>query len=120
MDLYRRLIDTFIRENGDGTISMTSCCSVAGLGGKQMRKGDYAYYLSEPVIDNDCKGVGPFIWASLEYEAMNNIDYRYDGRTVRDGVPVIEGLWRSGVLLLTVRLEEECIRREDVEERSMS
>lgn len=92
MDLYRRLIDTFIRENGDGTISMTSCCSVAGLGGKQMRKGDYAYYLSEPVIENDCKGVGPFIWASLEYEAMNNIDYRYDGRTVRDGVPVIEAV----------------------------
>ncbi len=86
--LYHRLIDTFLKENADGTISLTSCCSVAGLGGKQMRRGDYAYYLSEPVIDNDCKGVGPFIWASLEYEAMNNIDYVFDGKYIRDGKPV--------------------------------
>ena len=71
LGLYGKFIDTFIRENPDGTISMTSCCSVGGLGGKQMRKGDYEYYLSEPVIENDCKGVGPFIWASLEWEKMN-------------------------------------------------
>ncbi len=94
MDLYRRLIDTFIKENGDGTISMTSCCSVAGLGGKQMRKGDYAYYLSEPVIENDCKGVGPFIWASLEYEAMHDIDYVFDGKYIRDGRTVNETVVR--------------------------
>ncbi|MBQ6879719.1 MAG: glycoside hydrolase family 88 protein [Bacteroidales bacterium] len=75
MGLYPKFIDRFIRENSDGTISMTDCCSVGGLGGKQMRKGDFAYYLSEPIIENDCKGVGPFIWASLEWEAMHNIDY---------------------------------------------
>ena len=34
------------------------------------RDGSYAYYLSEPVRDNDAKGVGPFIWASLEYESL--------------------------------------------------
>lgn len=75
LGLYPKFIDRFIRENEDGTISMTDCCSVGGLGGKQMRKGDFAYYLSEPVIENDCKGVGPFIWASLEWEARHNIDY---------------------------------------------
>ena len=32
------------------------------------RYGSYDYCLSEPVRDNDAKGVGPFIWASLEYE----------------------------------------------------
>ena len=79
MDLYGGFVKTFIRENPDGTISLTSCCSVAGLGGKENRSGTYSYYLSEPVIDNDCKGVGPFIWASLEYEAVNNIDYVCDG-----------------------------------------
>ncbi len=73
--LYPKFIDRFIRENEDGTISMTDCCSVGGLGGKQMRRGDFEYYLSEPIIENDCKGVGPFIWASLEWEAMHNIDY---------------------------------------------
>ena len=68
--LYDKFVKTFVKENEDGTISITSCCSVAGLGGKDNRKGDYAYYLSEPVIDNDCKAVGPFIWASLEMEKL--------------------------------------------------
>lgn len=65
--LYERFVERFVRENPDGTISLTDCCAVAGLGGKQMRSGTFEYYISEPVIDNDCKGVGPFIWASLEY-----------------------------------------------------
>lgn len=63
---YEQFVDRFIRENADGTISMTDCCAVAGLGGKQRRSGTFEYYISEPVIENDCKGVGPFIWASLE------------------------------------------------------
>ncbi len=84
-ELYRKFIRTFIRENPDGTISLTSCCAVAGLGGKNNRSGTYEYYLSEPVIENDCKGVGPFIWASLEYEAALNIDYDSMGQAVRDG-----------------------------------
>ena len=75
LGLYLKFIDRFIRENADGTISMTDCCAVGGLGGKQMRKGDFEYYLSEPIIENDCKGVGPFIWASLEWEARHNIDW---------------------------------------------
>lgn len=84
LGLYPKFIDRFIRENPDGTISMTDCCAVGGLGGKQMRKGDFAYYLSEPIIENDCKGVGPFIWASLEWEARHNIDW-YPSR---EGRPV--------------------------------
>lgn len=71
-DNYNKLIKTFITENSDGTISLTSCCAVAGLGGKDMRSGKYDYYLSEPVRDNDPKGVGPFIWASLEIERLEN------------------------------------------------
>jgi hypothetical protein len=34
------------------------------------RDGGYAYYLSEPIRDNDAKGLGPFIWASLEMEML--------------------------------------------------
>lgn len=67
-ELYEQFVDRFVRENPDGTISITDCCAVAGLGGKQMRSGTFDYYISEPVIDNDCKGVGPFIWASIEYD----------------------------------------------------
>lgn len=68
MKAYERLVDRFVRENPDGTISLTDCCSVAGLGGKQRRSGTFDYYISEPIIDNDCKGVGPLIWASIEYD----------------------------------------------------
>lgn len=67
-DLYGRFNKRFVRENADGTLSITSCCSVAGLGGKQNRSGNFDYYISEPVIENDCKAVGAYILASLEYE----------------------------------------------------
>lgn len=66
--VYDGLIATFITEDEDGLLSINQCCSVGGLGGKDNRMGDYAYYLSEPVRSNDPKGVGPFIWASLEME----------------------------------------------------
>lgn len=65
---YTQFIDCFIRANEDGTVSMTECCAVAGLGGKNMRSGDYNYYINELKCENDPKGVGPFIWASLEME----------------------------------------------------
>ena len=88
---YQGIIDSFIRVNADKTISLTQCCSVAGLGpaatpevqkalkkvntkGKvnenKRRDGSFEYYLSEPIRDNDAKGVGPFIWASLEYDKL--------------------------------------------------
>ena len=63
---YNGILQNFIQVNGDGTISLTKCCSVAGLGGNPYRDGSYEYYISEPVRDNDPKGVGPFIMASLE------------------------------------------------------
>ena len=68
--LYRNLVKTFIREEADGTITLTQCCAVAGLGGKDHRSGDYDYYIHEKITENDPKGVGPFIWASLIYERI--------------------------------------------------
>ena len=88
LGLYPKFLNKFVKENQDGTISITDCCSVGGLGGKQMRKGDFEYYLSEPIIDNDCKGVGPFIWASLEWEAIHNIDYQDNGWIIKNSLPV--------------------------------
>lgn len=66
--LYDKLVKTFITEDADGIISLTECCAVAGLGGKDNRRGDYDYYINEKKCENDPKGVGPFIWASLEHE----------------------------------------------------
>lgn len=69
---YEGMVKTFIKENPDGTISLTNCCAVAGLGGgnSQRRDGTFEYYLSEPIRDNDAKGVGPFILSSLEYDNL--------------------------------------------------
>ena len=67
------MIKEFIRQEPDGTYTITNCCAVAGLGGKpRYRDGSYEYYISEPVIDNDPKSVGSFILAAIEYEKMNN------------------------------------------------
>lgn len=65
---YKRLLKTFVRRDAGGRLSLTSCCSVGGLGGPRRRAGDFAYYLSEPIVDNDCKGIGPLIWVALEIE----------------------------------------------------
>ena len=88
---YRGIIKNFIRIDNDKTISLTECCSVAGLGPaatpevkaamkkynpkgtvkhNEKRDGSFNYYLSEPIRDNDAKGLGPFIWASLEMELL--------------------------------------------------
>ena len=82
---YKGIIKNFIRINADRTISLTQCCEVAGLGPglsdkvrkaapkvkeNRRRDGSYQYYLSEPIRDNDAKGVGPFLWASLEMETL--------------------------------------------------
>lgn len=63
---YNGILEKLIQKNSDGTIRLTKCCAVAGLGGNPYRDGSYNYYIHEKVRDNDPKGVGPFIMASLE------------------------------------------------------
>jgi unsaturated rhamnogalacturonyl hydrolase len=68
---YEGMLSHFIKENENGTISLTDVCAVAGLGGTPYRDGSFDYYISEPRRDNDPKGVGPFILASLEMNYIN-------------------------------------------------
>ena len=79
---YNGILKQFIKVNADKTISLTRCCAVSGLGpgpGPYVKKpnykrdGSFNYYMSEPIRDNDAKGVGPFIWASLEMEQQGLI-----------------------------------------------
>ncbi len=69
---YEGMLKEFIVENPDGSLTITKVCGVAGLGGNPYRDGSYEYYVGEIIRDNDPKGVGPFILASLEYEAIKN------------------------------------------------
>lgn len=65
---FDRLVDTFVTVDEDGLVNLNRCCEVAGLGGKENRRGDYDYYINEKVRSNDPKGIGPLIWAALEIE----------------------------------------------------
>lgn len=69
---FNGMIKEFVKQEEDGTYTITNCCAVAGLGGdKVYRDGSFEYYVSEPVIENDPKSVGSFILAAIEYEKMN-------------------------------------------------
>lgn len=63
---YEGLMRELIVENDDGTLTLTKCCSVGGLGGNPYRDGSFEYYISEKIRDNDAKATGPFIMGCLE------------------------------------------------------
>ena len=65
---YGQLLETFVTTGSDGLVNLNRCCEVAGLGGKENRSGTYDYYINEKIRSNDPKGIGPLIWAALEYE----------------------------------------------------
>jgi unsaturated rhamnogalacturonyl hydrolase len=58
----------FITTNPDGTLILHGTVKVGGLGGKPYRAGDFDYYIHEPVVDQDKKGVGAFLLAGSEME----------------------------------------------------
>jgi unsaturated rhamnogalacturonyl hydrolase len=58
----------FIAANPDGTLVLQNTVKVGGLGGTPFRAGDYNYYIHEPVVDQDKKGVGAFLLAGSEME----------------------------------------------------
>jgi unsaturated rhamnogalacturonyl hydrolase len=68
---YEGLIQHLVVAEPDGKLSLTKICSVGGLGGPQKRNGTFEYYISEPVVTNDLKGVGAFILASVEIDRLS-------------------------------------------------
>jgi len=67
---YQGILNTFITVDHQAQVNLNQICSVAGLGGTPYRDGSFEYYISEPVVTNDHKGVGPFILASIEMERL--------------------------------------------------
>jgi unsaturated rhamnogalacturonyl hydrolase len=68
--VYQGIIDEFVTLTKEGYVNLNKNCQVAGLGGPDERDGTFAYYISEPIITNDMKGVGAFILAAAEMEMM--------------------------------------------------
>jgi len=78
---YEGMLQHFISTDAQGMVHLEKTVLVSGLGGNPYRDGSYEYYLSEKLRQDDLKGVGPFIMASVEMEiaAENSVG---KGKTV--------------------------------------
>ncbi len=67
LNIFNGVIKNRLKEV-DGKLNLEGICLVAGLGpnDKPNRDGSFDYYMSEPIVSNDAKGVGPLIMAYTE------------------------------------------------------
>ena len=65
------IVNKYLSRNEDGSPRLGGICLVAGLGGAQHRDGSLEYYFSEPVVENEAKGVAPLILAYTELLRLN-------------------------------------------------
>ena len=68
---FNGVCDKYLSSDENGEMHLGGICLVAGLGGKQMRSGTFDYYMSEPIVKDDAKGVGPFLLAYTEMLRLN-------------------------------------------------
>lgn len=90
---YNGILKKFIKQE-NGKTNLEGTVQVSGLGGKPFRDGSVEYYLKEPVITNDPKGVGSFIKAAAEMEMLKDLklgkgktillDYYFNHETTKD------------------------------------
>ncbi len=75
------LIDRKLERDADGNLRLGAIVHVAGLGGFEgsYRDGTPSYYLSEPVVCDDAKGVGPLMMAYAE-----SLFAQADGRLIEE------------------------------------
>ncbi|GJD04268.1 cell wall glycosyl hydrolase YteR [Colletotrichum higginsianum] len=63
---YRLLTRDFIRDDGDGNVSFLGTVRVGSLNSN----ASFEYYVSIPVVENDARGGGSFIFAAIEAEKI--------------------------------------------------
>lgn len=90
---YKGIVNKFIKTE-NGFTNLHGTVKVSGLGGKPYRDGSIDYYLGEPVIVNDPKGVGAFLKAAAEMELLPTLatgagktillDYYFNHETKQD------------------------------------
>ena len=72
----RRTFDGIVKKylsfDAEGQIRLGGICLVAGLGPEDNRRrdGSFAYYVSEPVVENDAKGVAPLLLCYTEVRRL--------------------------------------------------
>jgi unsaturated rhamnogalacturonyl hydrolase len=72
LEIAEKSFDGIVKElitvDQKGEVTMHNICGGCGLGGNPYRDGSYEYYVSEKRVDNDTKGVAPFILAAIELD----------------------------------------------------
>lgn len=68
---FHGIVDRYLTVT-EGSLNLGGICLVAGLGPENNRRrdGSYAYYISEPVVENDAKGVAPFVLLYTEVKRL--------------------------------------------------
>ena len=68
---FHGICDSRLKEK-DGKLSLGGICLVAGLGpaNNLRRDGSFEYYMSEPIVEDDAKGVGPLLLAYTEMRRL--------------------------------------------------
>ena len=68
---FRGIVEKYLSFS-DGALNLGGICLVAGLGPENNRRrdGSYEYYISEPVVENDAKGVAPFLLCYTEIKRL--------------------------------------------------
>ena len=70
---YRGIIEHLIQDDGDGQM-VVDAMLFGGRAGRvpqrPRRDGSFDYYVNEPVVNNDLKGIGPFILAGIEMQQL--------------------------------------------------
>ena len=70
---FRGIVEKYLSFT-DGNLNLGGICLVAGLGPENNRRrdGSYEYYISEPVVENDAKGVAPFLLCYTEIKRLDS------------------------------------------------
>lgn len=81
---YKGIIEHFISTD-NGHTNLNGVVAVSGLGGNPYRDGSIAYYLREPVVTNDPKGIGAAVMAATEMEMLPTLSIGKGKRILLDG-----------------------------------
>ncbi len=71
LEIFNGVCKKYLTEK-DGDLNIGGICLVAGLGpdNNRRRDGTFEYYISEPIVENDAKGIGPLILAYSEVKKL--------------------------------------------------
>ena len=67
---FDTVTEKYIDDSADVPV-LKNICLLGGLGGENDRDGSAEYYLSEKIVENDAKGIAPYIMAYTEMKKLS-------------------------------------------------